>query len=152
MFSFKKIAFDRIYTRARDAYTECGYSDLQQNPEHGGPKINGKNSHKSWTYFMGEEFEDFDDAFDELEADIVASGGQTATAVDKLQSYFLPDANQSEGLTHLRVGYFKWIHRHLGECAGEAENEIHSNRVNRIANELKRAFEDLTRRQSRNSP
>ena len=152
MFSFKKRAFDRIYSRARDAYTDCGYFNLQENPEHGGPKPNGKNSHKFWTHFIGEEFEDFDDAFDELEADIVASGEQTATAIEKLQSYFSPDANQSEGLTHLRVAYFKWIYRHLGECAGEANHGIHSYRVNRLANELKRVFEDLTRRQARNSP
>lgn len=121
-------------------------------PENGGPKTNGKNSHKSWTHFMGEEFEDFNDAFDEFEADMAASGQQTPAAVAKLSSYFSPEADQSVGLTHLRVGYFKWIHRHLGECQNEAENEKHSNPVNRIANELKRVFETLTERQSRNSP
>ena len=135
----------------RDAYTQCGYNDLELNPENGGPKPNGKNSHKSWTHFMGEEFEDFDDAFDELEAYIAASGEQdfNLDAVLKMRSYFSPEADQSEGLKHLRVGYFKWIHRHLGECKQEAKNELHSYPVNRIANELKRVFETLTERQSR---
>ena len=40
-FLFKKAAFDRIYTRLRDAFRKCGYNDLELNPENGGPKPNG---------------------------------------------------------------------------------------------------------------
>ena len=136
----------------RDAYTQCGYNDLELNPENGGPKPNGKNSHKSWTHFMGEEFEDFDDAFDELEAYIAASGEQdfNLDAVLKMRSYFSPEADQSEGLKHLRVGYFKWIHRHLGECRAEVRDDRHADRVHRIAKDVKKAFEKLMESQSRN--
>ena len=117
---------------------------MAETPSIGGPKVNGKMVNKSWYRYVPEH-ENFDDVFDTFEADFQASDNWN---YDKVDAVFAPEADQSDALTHLRVGYFKWIHRYLGECNGEANHDTHSFKLNKISDRLKTIFETLTAAQA----
>ena len=121
---------------------------MEETPSIGGPKVNGKMVNKSWYRFVP-EYENFDTIFDTFEADFEASDNSFTNAnYDKVDAVFAPEADQSVALTHLRVGYFKWIHRYLGECNSEANHDAHSFKLNKISNRLKTIFETLTAAQA----
>ena len=131
---------NRIHDKFTYAYHRCGYFNLAETPSIGGPKVNGKMVDKS-LYRFATEIENFDDVFDIFEADMQATDNWIN---DKIDDVFAPEADQFKALTHLRVGYFKWIHRYLGECNSEANQSKHSYRFEEISYKLKKIFEDLT--------
>lgn len=43
----------------------------------------------------------------------------------------------------IRTGFRKWIARYLQECPGESKNDVHDDRLTKIAQNTEEAFEDL---------
>jgi len=140
-----KASFERIYDKQKFAYDRCGYFD--PSVENGGPKPSGKNSDKSWKDMMdsrrrrrrSNNLDDFN-LFDDFEAGL-QSGNSVRNAERELARALSND--QSQALRQIRVGYFKWIHRYLGECNNQANDDVHSNRLNEISTAMKEAFEEL---------
>ena len=43
----------------------------------------------------------------------------------------------------IRTGFRKWIARYLQECPGESKNDVHDDRLTKIAQNTEEAFETL---------
>jgi len=143
-----KASFERIYDKQKFAYERCGFFD--PTVENGGPKPAGKNADKSWkdmidsrrrrrSLRMRRNLDDFN-LFDDFENGL-QSGNSVRNAERELARALSND--QSQALRQIRVGYFKWIHRYLGECNNQANDDVHSNRLNEISEAMKLAFEEL---------
>ena len=88
---------------------------------------------------MRRNLDDFN-LFDDFENGL-QSGNSVRNAERELARALSND--QSQALRQIRVGYFKWIHRYLGECNNQANDDVHSNRLNEISAAMKQAFEEL---------
>jgi hypothetical protein len=150
-----KAAFERIYDKQKYAYDRCGFFD--PNVPNGGPKPHGKNHEQSWKDMIDARRRrrsdhiahasshrarrsSSDNLFDEFEAGL-QSGNGVRNAERELARALAAD--QSQALRQIRVGFFKWIHRYLGECNNQANDDVHSNRLNEISSAMKSAFEEL---------
>jgi hypothetical protein len=145
-----KASFERIYDKQKFAYDRCGFFD--PSVENGGPKPAGKNSDKSWKEMIDSRrrrrsvssrlrrnLDDFN-LFDDFETGL-QSGNSVRNAERELARALSDD--QSQALRQIRVGFFKWIYRYLGECNNQADDDVHSNRLNEISAAMKTAFEEL---------
>ena len=101
--------------------------------------IDSKRRRRSESSRMRRNLDDFN-LFDEFEAGL-QSGNGVRNAERELARALSND--QSQALRQIRVGYFKWIHRYLGECNNQANDDVHSNRLNEISEAMKLAFEEL---------
>ena len=53
------------------------------------------------------------------------------------------DNDPSLAFKQIRTGFRKWIARYLQECPGESKNDVHDDRLTKIAQNTEEAFEDL---------
>ena len=101
--------------------------------------IDSRRRRRSVSSRLRRNLDDFN-LFDDFETGL-QSGNSVRNAERELARALSDD--QSQALRQIRVGFFKWIYRYLGECNNQADDDVHSNRLNEISAAMKTAFEEL---------